>query len=133
MAEIIKSEVIQADTIKVGEITDDKGQVVTALPPHIAPTTTNEENMNTAGQRRINLIWEHTQAAIALVVTFSTMIGGLLLMVAQVFMGKGEMQIPTILSVAFGTVVGFYFSRTNHQAIGGIGSKRNTDQEYKGR
>ncbi len=44
----------------------------------------------------------------------------------------GDEQIPTIMSVAFGTVVGFYFSRTNHSAIGGVGLKPVLD-EYKGR
>jgi hypothetical protein len=36
------------------------------------------------------------------------------------------------MSVAFGTVVGFYFSRTNHAAIGGVGKKPH-DGEYRGR
>jgi hypothetical protein len=92
----------------------------------LSPTTTAEEDINTAGQRRINLIWEYTQAIIALLVVITTMISG----VVSVFRPIGS-QVPTILSVAFGTVVGFYFSRTNHQAIGGIGPK--PAQKYEGR
>jgi|SRR6202021_1705048 len=91
----------------------------------IAPTTTAQEDITTAGQRKVNLIWEYTQAIIALIVAVATMAAGLL----TVF--KPTAQVPTILSVAFGTVVGFYFSRTNHQAIGGIGPK--PTQKYEGR
>ena len=89
----------------------------------LTPTTTEQEDITTAGQRRVNLIWEYTQAAIALMVVIATMVAGL-----KVALGQ---QIPTIFSVAFGTVVGFYFSRTNHQAIGGIGQK--PTQKYEGR
>jgi uncharacterized membrane protein YqgA involved in biofilm formation len=91
----------------------------------LSPTTTEQEDITTAGQRRVNLIWEYTQAIIALLVVISTMVAG----IESVF--HPNTQIPTILSVAFGTVVGFYFSRTNHQAIGGIGPKPN--QKYEGR
>lgn len=71
MAENIQTESIHAETIKVGEITDPKGKLIAALPPHVAPTTTNEQNITTAGQRRINLIWEFTQAIIAVSITFA--------------------------------------------------------------
>jgi hypothetical protein len=89
----------------------------------LSPTTTAQEDITTAGQRRVNLIWEYTQAIIALIVVVSTFAAALQL--------KDGGQIPTIFSVAFGTVVGFYFSRTNHQAIGGIGPK--PTQKYTGR
>jgi hypothetical protein len=81
-----------------------------------SPVTTVEENLHSASQRKINLIWEYTQMAIALMVVISTMIAGVYLALT----GLADKQIPTILSVAFGTVVGFYFGRTNHQTIGGV-------------
>lgn len=90
----------------------------------LTPNTTAQEDITTAGQRKVNLIWEYTQAFIAIVVVVATMVSGLKV--------KKDEQIPTILSVAFGTVVGFYFSRTNHQAIGGIG-KKPTLGKYQGR
>jgi hypothetical protein len=90
----------------------------------LTPTTTVQEDITTAGQRKVNLIWEYTQAVIAIAVVFSTMVAGI------AFHASG--QIPTIFSVAFGTVVGFYFSRTNHQAIGGVGAKPPL-QKYTGR
>ena len=96
--------------------------------PPIPPTTTKQQDLTLEGQRKVNLIWEYTQAFIAICVVVSTMIAG----VACAMNGKGEQQVPTILSVAFGTVVGFYFSRTNHTAIGGVGRKP-AQQEYEGR
>lgn len=84
--------------------------------PSMAPNTTTEEDKHTASQRRVNMIWEHTQMAIALIVVVSTMVGG----VYMTLRGLPESHMPTILSVAFGTVVGFYFGRTNHQYVGGV-------------
>ncbi len=93
----------------------------------LAPTTTAQEDLTTSGQRQINLLWERTQAIIALVVVMSTMAAGLFSAFTT-----SERQVPTIMSVAFGTVIGFYFSRTNHAAIGGVG-KKPMPQHYEGR
>lgn len=91
------------------------------------PTTTVQQDITTAGQRRVNLIWEYTQAMIAIVVVVCTMVAGVVSSVSK----SGE-QVPSLLSVAFGTVVGFYFSRTNHSAIGGVGAQP-PKQPYEGR
>lgn len=100
-------------------MTKTKGQ-----PLH--PTTTVQEDLTVAGQRRINLIWEYTQSAIAVVVVTTTMASGIYSMLTNTIL-------PTIISVAFGTVIGYYFARTNHQAIGGIGPKATDTQPYVGR
>jgi hypothetical protein len=93
--------------------------------PSLPAKTTFQEDLTTAGQRRINLIWEYTQAIIALTVVVTTMVGSIYGMVKS-------LPMPTIIAVAFGTVVGFYFSRTNHAAIGGVGRKP-PDEHYTGR
>jgi hypothetical protein len=87
----------------------------------IPPTTTAEEDIVTAGQRRVNLIWELTQALVALIIAL-----------ALVYCEIQNIQSPTIQN-GFFLIVGFYFSRTNHQAIGGTGRKANEDQIYRGR
>lgn len=92
----------------------------------LSPDTTHQEDITTAGQRRINLLWEWTQSVISITVVFSTMAVG----AYQVISGSKE-QIPTIFSGAFFGVIGFYFSRTNHEKIGGIGKRE--DQKYIGR
>jgi len=92
--------------------------------PSRPAVTTFQEDLTTAGQRQINLIWERTQSAIALMVAAFTMTTGIYSM-------WSDKPIPTIIAVAFGTVTGFYFSRTNHAAIGGIGPK--PEAPYMGR
>lgn len=80
----------------------------------LTPTTTAEESY---GQRRVNLIWEATQALIAVTVTCST-----LYVAAQLALkDSGAQAAFLLLSNAFFLVIGFYFGRTNHQRSGGIG------------
>jgi len=90
----------------------------------LAPTTTAQEDLTTAGQRRINLIWEYTQSAIALIVVLVALSAAVLAM----WQGK---EVSAFLSFICGNVVGFYFSRTNHAAIGGVGAK--PLEQYRGR
>ena len=86
----------------------------------------SQEDLTFAGQRRINLIWEYTQAIIAIMVVVATMAAGV---VATL---KNTSPVNTALSMAFGTVVGFYFGRTNHSATGGVGPQPG-DRDYRGR
>jgi len=84
----------------------------------IPPTTTAEENRKTEGQRKINLIWELTQAFVAVTVTLATLYTSISLALKD----KASDASFLLLSNAFFLVIGFYFGRTNHQRIGGIGS-----------
>jgi|HubBroStandDraft_4_1064222.scaffolds.fasta_scaffold00019_36 hypothetical protein len=86
--------------------------------PPLPPTTTREEDIVTAGQRKINLIWEYTQAVISIVVVLSNMV----VAVWNGIMGR-PIEVPVVLSSSLFLIVGFYFSRTNHAAIGGVGQK----------
>lgn len=89
--------------------------------PSLPATTTAEEDITTAGQRHINVMWESTQRAIAIAVTIAVL--GVCLWI--VVKGPEPLQIPafTVLSSVFFLVVGTYFQRTNHTKVGGIGSK----------
>jgi len=82
-----------------------------------AATTTSEQDRKTASQRRVNIIWEVTQAVIALAVT------GFTLFVSSQLALKDNAQTAAflLLSNAFFLVIGFYFGRTNHQRTGGVG------------
>ena len=81
-----------------------------------------------AGQRRINLIWEVTQSLVAILIVGANMwvavVNGLL---------NATTAQPAILSNALFLVLGFYFARTNHAAVGGTGSKPSDTQPYLGR
>lgn len=89
------------------------------------------------GQRAINLIWERTQSRIALTVVVVTILidgaASLILIVYQRDITVGQTFGLSFLNMICSIVISFYFSRTNHQAIGGIGYKPNEYQEYQGR
>ena len=89
-------------------IRDIVNEYVTPGTNSISPTTTQEEDKHTAGQRRINLVWEVTQAAIAILVVGANVYAAL----------AGVDSI--LLANAFFLVIGFYFGRTNHSRTGGI-------------
>lgn len=117
---------------KVGK--DPKNVLIVDPPPTkfisepMAANTTAQEDMTKAGQRKINMIWEVTQAYIAFVVVTVNMVAGMIFTVRQ----KDFSDYPFILSSSLFLIIGFYFSRTNHTAIGGVG-KQPPNPEYKGR
>jgi hypothetical protein len=83
----------------------------------LEPLTTAEEDRMTAGQRRVNILWEMTQAVIAVLVTAGTLfISGILVL-------RDNNQAATaflLLSNAFFMIVTSYFQRTNHTRVGGL-------------
>ena len=105
----------------------------------LAPDTTVEDDMVTAGQRAVNLIWESTQSQIAKVTVYANILIIIVVIVGLVAL-KGQIgtELIAIILAALGSIntttgiiIGFYFSRTNHQSIGGVGKKPQDD--YKGR
>jgi len=93
-------------------------RLLSAVSP---PKTTSEEDRKSAGQRRVNIIWEGTQAVIAV-----SVIGTTLFVDGYVAMYGGELaavQSSALmqLNVMAALVTGFYFGRTNHQRTGGVG------------
>lgn len=122
-----KKVIADADIVGKAGIGSEKQKVITdadifAETPHSEPkpaTTTHQEDLTTHGQRRINLIWEITQAFVAVAVTVATLyVSGRLAL-------KDEKEAAAflLLSNAFFLVIGFYFGRTNHQKVGGVGGK----------
>jgi hypothetical protein len=96
------------------------------IQPPKPPTTTAQQDMTMAGQRKVNLIWEYTQATVAICVVMANIV----VWVSASLRGTAT-PIPEGLTNALFLIVGFYFSRTNHAAIGGVGYK--PVQEYVGR
>lgn len=89
------------------------------LNQSLTPNTTAQQDLTVAGQRRINLVWEVTQSLVAISITASL-----------VYCEINQVDSATIRN-GFFLIIGFYFSRTNHAQIGGIGEK--PTQEYRGR
>jgi len=105
------------ETPTLPTVTTQKGDTVAT------PTTTEEQNLGTAGQRETSLMWETTQRQIALWV-----IGSALFVSVVIAVFGGLLGIPLELRLAavvflFGVanlVTGFYFGRTNHTRVGGV-------------
>ncbi len=74
-----------------------------------ASKTTVEEDLKTAGQRKVNLVWELTQAVIAIGVTGAVIYTSI--------NGKES----AILGNAFTLIIAIYFVRMNHTKTGGVG------------
>lgn len=77
--------------------------------PSLVPTTTQEEDRKTAGQRDINRQWEFWQGFLAIIV-----IGGF---VVTAWMGKESAALAGLA----GSIITHYYVRTNHTKIGGVG------------
>lgn len=91
--------------------------------PSLPAKTTFQEDITTAGQRKVNLIWEYTQSFVSVIIVISNMIVAVYQGLVP-YTGLGQRtEFPFVLSSSLFLVVGFYFSRTNHAAIGGIGPK----------
>lgn len=100
--------------------TNETPDTAPAKPP-LDPDTTAQQDLVTAGQRHINVMWERTQQIIAIGVT------GITLAVCAYLVGVGEQSIALsafqLLSNVFFLVVGTYFQRTNHTKTGGVSEK----------
>lgn len=83
---------------------------------NIAPNTTAADDLVTHGQRKINLIWETTQAIIAIMVTAATLFVSAKLALKD----NPETAAFLLLSNAFFLVVTAYIVRTNHSKVGGV-------------
>lgn len=112
-----------------------KGEGVT-----LSPTTTEQDDLVKEGQRRINLIWETTQSRIAIFVVGSGILVNSVLVGSIIFFNR-EVSVTQLslisislqfINLTVGIVIGFYFSRINHQAQGGVGPKPELEA-YTGR
>lgn len=98
------------------------------IDPSKPATTTFEQNLTTASQRNINLIWETTQMKVALSVIWVSLMVAASLAVLGKFLGSPDIQLAAVVFL-FGVanlVTGFYFGRTNHTKSGGIGDRQSS-------
>lgn len=106
----------------------DKKATSTPLPA----TTTEQEDIVTAGQRRVNIMWEKTQRVIAIGIVAAAILNSMFIVIASVFFNKeptpaAVQQAKEIIGLAL-LIIGFYFSRTNHTNTGGVGKKEQDQQ-----
>ena len=81
----------------------------------------SEQELKTAGQRRVNILWEVTQSAIALAVVVVTLYVNAAVALRAVEMIASQQSGLMQLNVMAALVTGFYFGRTNHTRQGGVG------------
>lgn len=122
---------VQAAIIETAAVSD-AGSDRRAESSRAAQSSEAETTLATHGQRRINLIWERTQAVIAIAVVLTALLDTtILVLFVAVVEVNGAASVPptiialavsafTLLSTIVGVVTGFYFSRTNHEKIGGV-------------
>lgn len=82
-------------------------------------TTTLAQDKTRANQRKVNMIWEVTQAGVAMIITLAVVYCSI------------EKIASEELKNSFFLIIGFYFSRTNHPSTGGVIDKQ--EQTYEGR
>jgi len=99
-----------------GVVPEPTGQAA-AVSVSLPATTTAQQDITHAGQRRVNLIWETTQSVISVAVTL-----------AVIYCAVEKISSPELTNSWF-LIIGFYYSRTNHSASGGVGP-RPVRQDY---
>lgn len=126
--------------IQSSSATPPRPDVIKGEGDTLAPTTTEQDDIVTAGQRQINLLWEQTQSRIALMVVSAGVFLNSVLVVLIVFSNR-EVSITQLslisislqfINLTVGIIIGFYFSRTNHTKTGGTG-RTPQDGAYTGR
>lgn len=113
----VKSVAKQPETAAAVEV------AVKAANVNMPSETTSEQDRRTAGQRRVNIIWEATQAVIALAVTGTGMFtASQLALRVDTSDANKSMAITAFLLISNTVflVIGFYFGRTNHERTGGV-------------
>jgi hypothetical protein len=115
----------------------DAAEAVGSASAALASSKIDETALRTAGQRHVNLLWETTQMRIALTVIVVMMAANVFVIgVVGVVLGvywndlapAALAVLVTVLAGSLGSlsshsslVIGFYFGRTNHQRVGGVG------------
>lgn len=112
---------------QVGGTAPSKPDVMTTSAGQLvaAPTTTEEEDRVSLGQRDTSKVWESTQRQIALCVIGAALIVAIVLAVFGKQLGTNELQLASAVFLygVANLVTGFYFGRTNHTRVGGVAQK----------
>lgn len=98
--------------VQLPTVTTQKGDTVAT------PTTTEEEDRNTAGQRQVSIMWEGTQRIIAIGFAY----GSILICTYVIILGPTDLKLAalTYILTMGATVNQSYFTRTNHTKVGGV-------------
>lgn len=99
-------------------------KTASASAAQTAAHSEDEESLRAKGQRWTSILWETTQATIALLVTGTGMYTAAQLALRNDEEANAKSMAITAFLLISNTVflvIGFYFGRTNHQRVGGVG------------
>jgi len=92
-----------------------------------SPVTTQEQDRSTQGQRDTSMLWERTQRQIALSIIWAAEAVAASVALTALIPSASERQLSlamtalVFLTSTTSLVIGFYFGRTNHTKVGGVG------------
>lgn len=140
MAEVTPVKIVDAEKPIPVVIEEEKKESKTVSKDDkqvLTPSTTEEEERVSLGQRNINLIWETTQSQIAKGTVYVDLITNVAVILLLILFRSNISKETIIIIMAClasmsrlsGIIVGFYFSRTNHSAIGGTGKKASSSNQ----
>lgn len=90
----------------------------------VAATRLSDETiLRTSGQRKINLVWEVTQAVVTVMVVGATLYIAGKLALSEGADGGDRTAAFLLLSNGFFMIVTAYYQRTNHTRTGGVGGR----------
>lgn len=102
----------------------------TSSKPVDTPAESEQKALTTAGQRNVNLMWETTQARVAIAIVYVVLGVAATVTIVGMLPWATEKQLALaitaflLLSNLSTLVIGFYYGRTNHQRIGGVDQGR---------
>lgn len=113
---VLKDPVVKAAIKHVGEEPSPSRRA--------AETATQvETSLRTGGQRRINLVWEITQAIVTVMVVGATLYIAGSLALSSAESNDNRAAAFLLLSNGFFMIVTAYYQRTNHTRTGGVGGR----------
>ena len=119
--EVTNPEPISVEVMNPNPIPVDTGAETTAKTV-ASKADTDARVLEAAGQRGTSHMWERTQQVIALAVVGASLTAAVFLIVFGALQsGDAEPVAFVFLASVANLVIGFYFGRTNHTRVGGIG------------
>lgn len=111
---IVQAVLAAPDDRRGGTVTTQAGNTVAS------PTTTEEQDRATAGQRDTSLVWESTQRQIAIGFAYASIMVSAYLIIAPNVPPELRLVAFTFLSTMAATINQNYFTRTNHTKVPGV-------------
>lgn len=89
----------------------------------VSASVRNEAELKSRGQRETSDMWERTQRQVALWVISSSLFVAVVLAIFGKWLGFPEIQLAAVVALfsMANNLTGFYFGRTNHTKVGGVG------------